>query len=165
MILGILPDAPGTPQVTTIRTRAKAGDFTFATTDGKRRGAVVGAKLAERLNVTPGIDSVVILTTNVNKIDRATGYPTPISETFEVTGIFETGMFEYDNTYVVVALDVGQELAQLGNAVTGLEVKTPTRSEASTVATRLADSLGMPFRIVDWQQQNNSLFQALKLEK
>ena len=34
-----------------------------------------------------------------------------------------------------------------------------------SVATRLQDTLGMPFRVVDWHQQNNSLFSALKLEK
>ena len=94
-----------------------------------------------------------------------TGYPLPKTEPFEVTGIFDTGMYEYDNSYVIVALGAAQELAQLGPAVTGLEVKTPTRWDAPEVATRLADSLGMPFRILDWHQQNNSLFNALKLEK
>ena len=164
-IEGILPDGPGVPQVTSIRQRATAGDFKFETLDGKHRGAVLGAKLAERLNATPGIDSITILTANPNKVDPVTGYPAPIVETFEVTGIFETGMYEYDNAYVIVSLPVAQELAQLGQAVTGLEVKTPTRWEAAEIGTRLADSLGMPFRVMDWQQQNSTLFNALKLEK
>jgi lipoprotein-releasing system permease protein len=74
-------------------------------------------------------------------------------------------MYEYDNNYVIVSLQAAQELAQLGDAVTGLEVKTKTRWEAEAVGARLADSLGMPFRIVDWHQQNSSLFNALELEK
>jgi lipoprotein-releasing system permease protein len=82
-----------------------------------------------------------------------------------VTGIFDTGMYEYDNSYVIIALDQAQDLAQLGQAVTGLEVKTPTRFDAPDVSQRLQDSLGMPFRLQDWHQQNNSLFNALKLEK
>lgn len=164
-IEGLLPDGPNTPQVTSIRQRATAGDFKFETLDGRHRGAVIGAKLAERLNATPGIDSITVLTANPNKINAVTGMPTPVAETFEVTGIFETGMYEYDNSYVIVSLDVAQELAQLGNAVTGLEVKTPTRDDAPDIGLRLADSLGMPFRVMDWQQQNSTLFTALKLEK
>jgi lipoprotein-releasing system permease protein len=162
---GILPDGPRVPQVTSIRQRAKAGDFTFQTMDGRHRGVVLGSKLADRLNVTPGVDSINILTMNPSRIDAATGYPMPVSETFEVTGIFDTGLYEYDNSYVIMALDVAQELAQLGPAVTGLEVKTPTRWDAPDVATRLSDSLGMPFRVLDWHQQNAQLFEALKLEK
>ena len=126
---------------------------------------MIGNKLATRLNVTPGIDSITIVTANPNKLDPVTGYPTPVLQTLEVTGIFETGMYEYDDQYIVVSLDVAQQLAQLDSAVTGLEVKTPTREEATAIGNRLADTLGMPYRIVDWQQQNSSLFSALKLEK
>jgi lipoprotein-releasing system permease protein len=161
---GIPPDGPGVAQVTSIRKRAKAGDFTFATLDGKHRGAVLGTKLAERLNVTPGIDTIQLVTMS-NEIDPVTGYPKPNQQSFEVTGIFDTGMYEYDNSYVFVSLEAGQQLAQLGQAVTGLEVKTPNRWDAPEIGQRLQDSLGMPYRIQDWHQQNSSLFNALQLEK
>jgi lipoprotein-releasing system permease protein len=82
-----------------------------------------------------------------------------------VTGIFETGMYEYDNAYVIMSLEAAQDLAQLGEKVTGIEVKTEDRWQAPGVARALADSLGFPYRTEDWQQQNSSLFQALKLEK
>jgi lipoprotein-releasing system permease protein len=74
-------------------------------------------------------------------------------------------MYEYDNSYVFVSLQAAQQLAQLGQAVTGLEVKTPDRWSAPDIGQRLQDSLGMPYRIQDWHQQNSSLFNALKLEK
>ncbi len=161
---GLPPDGPGTPQITSIRKTLVAGDFSFATLDGRDRGAVIGKRLAERLNVVPGADSVNVYTLT-NAIDPVTGFPRPSIQQFEVTGIFDTGMYEYDNNYVIVSLQAAQELAQLGDAVTGLEVKTRTRWVAEEVGARLADSLGMPFRIVDWHQQNSSLFNALKLEK
>jgi lipoprotein-releasing system permease protein len=162
---GLPPTGPRVQNVTGIRDRATAGDFTFATIDGKRRGAVLGSKLAERLNATPGIDSITLMTINPNKIDPITGYPEPHTASFEVTGIFDTGLYEYDNSYVIVSLGAAQELAELGQAVTGIEVRTPTRWDAPAIGARLADSLGMPFRVMDWRQQNNSLFNALKLEK
>jgi lipoprotein-releasing system permease protein len=161
---GLPPDGPSTPQITSIRKTLVAGDFSFATLDGRDRGAVIGKRLAERLNVVPGADSVNVYTLT-NKIDPVTAFPIPSIQQFEVTGIFDTGMYEYDNNYVIVSLQAAQELAQLGDAVTGLEVKTQTRWIAEEVGARLADSLGMPFRIVDWHQQNSSLFNALKLEK
>ena len=162
---GLPPDGPGAPRVTSIRQRITVGDFSFATPDGKHRGAVLGSKLAERLNVTPGVDKIVLVTFDPNKLNPVTGFPDPKTAEFEVTGIFDTGMYEYDNTYVVISLDNAQDLAQLGTAVTGLEVRTPTREEAIETGTRLLDTLGMRFRVVDWHQQNSQLFTALKLEK
>jgi lipoprotein-releasing system permease protein len=161
---GIPPDGPGVAQVTSIRRRAKAGDFTFATLDGKHRGAVLGTKLADRLNVTPGVDTIQLVTMS-NEIDPVTGFPKPNQQSFEVTGIFDTGMYQYDESYVFVSLEAGQQLAQLGHAVTGLEVKTPDRWSAPDIGQRLQDTLGMPYRIQDWHQQNSSLFNALQLEK
>ncbi|HXT17728.1 MAG TPA: FtsX-like permease family protein [Gemmatimonadaceae bacterium] len=164
-VLGLLPDGPNVPQVTTIRDRAVAGDFTFRSSDGKRHGAVLGKKLAERLNATPGIDSVTLLTINPNETDPITGQPKATIMTFEVTGIFDTGMYEYDNSYVIIAIPEAQQLAHLGASVTGIEVKTPSRWDAPKIAQQLLDSLGSPMRVVDWHQQNNTLFTALKLEK
>jgi hypothetical protein len=73
-------------------------------------------------------------------------------------------MCEYDDNYVFIAIDAARELARLGDAVTGLEVRTSSRWVASDVGDRLEQELGSPYRAVDWQEQNSSLFQALKLE-
>lgn len=164
-VLGLPPDGPGVAQVTSIRKRATAGDFSFSTSDGGHHGAVLGDKLAERLNVTPGVDSITLVTVDPTRLDPISGMPSPNSRVFEVTGIFSTGMYEYDNSYVAISLQDAQQLAMLGDAVTGIEVRTPSRWDALEVAPRLADTLGMPFRVLDWHQQNNSLFNALKLEK
>jgi len=165
VIEGLLPDGPHTPQVTALRAHASAGDFTFATTDGRHRGAVLGERLAEQLNVVPGVDSVTLLAGDPNKINGVTGMPTPVVTTLEVTGILSTGVFEYDNSYVVVSLSVAQELAQLGGAVTGLEVKTKSRDAAVELAPKIAAVIGPRFQVLDWREQNTSLFTALKLEK
>ena len=163
-VMGILPEGDGGPPVTTIREHATAGNFTFETSGGDRRGAVVGAKLATKLGVRPGVDSIT-LTTVGSEVSPVTGTSIPREMRLEVTGIFDTGMYEYDNGYVYVSLPVAQELAGLHNAVTGLEVRTSDRWKAHDVATRLVQELGYPYRAEDWQQQNSSLFQALKLEK
>lgn len=162
-IVGLQPQGRGVPDVTTIREHAVQGDFRFASTDGQRRGVVLGKLLAGRFNTYLG-DSIVLLTVGGAKMNPVTGV-IPKTETFEVTGIVSTGMYEYDNSYVFIALDRAQKLAGLGDGVTGIEVQTTDRWQAGTVASRLVGALGWPYRTVDWQEQNRSLFQALKLEK
>jgi len=152
------------PDVTTIRSHVTNGDFRFASTDGQQRGVVLGKLLAARFNKYPG-DSVNLLSSGGAKMNPVTGSIVPKVERFEVTGIVSTGMYEYDNSYVFVALDKAQSLAGLGAGVTGIEVKTADRWQAGTIAAGLVGTLGWPYRTVDWEEQNHSLFQALKLEK
>jgi lipoprotein-releasing system permease protein len=163
-VVGIPPQARGVPDVTTIRQHATSGDFRFASSDGQRRGIVLGKLLAGRYNAWPG-DKINLISIAGVKANPVTGGFVPRVYQFEVTGIFETGMYEYDNSYVFIALDKAQEFAALGEGVTGIEVKTTDRWAASTVAERLSSALGWPYRTVDWMEQNRSLFQALKLEK
>ena len=163
-VVGLQPQARGVPDVTTIRSHTTQGDFRFASTDGQHRGVVLGKLLALRFNKWAG-DSINLLSVGRGKMNPVTGGFVPRVETFEVTGIVSTGMYEYDNSYVFIALDKAQSLADLGDGVTGIEVKTADRWQAATVASRLVAGLGWPYRTVDWEEQNHSLFQALKLEK
>ncbi|MDA1081362.1 MAG: ABC transporter permease [Gemmatimonadetes bacterium] len=163
-IVGIDPvGAPG-PEVTSIRTKATMGDFRFESADGKSMGIVIGALLADRFSAYPGATLSIITPTSVT-MDPITGLMMPHAIEFEVTGVFETGMYEYDNQYVFVDLGAGQRAAHLGSAVTGIEVRATDRWVAPALALAIADSLGYPYRTIDWQQQNLALFRALKLEK
>jgi lipoprotein-releasing system permease protein len=162
-VVGIEPERRGVENVTEIRSHAEMGDFRFATVDGDGRGAVLGNLLAARLNAYPG-DKITLVSFSGATLGNAIGFVPRFYE-FEVTGTFETGMYEYDNSYVYLPLDAAQEFAGLGTAVTGIEVRTTDRWEAKAVAAALGEQLGYPYRTVDWQDQNRSLFQALKLEK
>ena len=163
-VVGMQPEGRGVPEVTTIRQHATSGDFRFASSDGEGRGIVLGKLVASRYNAWPG-DKINLVSIAGVKPNAVTGGFVPRIFQFEVTGIVETGMYEYDNAYVYIALDKAQEFAALGDGVTGIEVKSTNRWEASTVAQRITAALGWPYRTVDWQEQNRSLFQALKLEK
>lgn len=163
-VVGLQPSGRGVPDVTTIREHATQGDFRFASSDGDHRGVVLGKLLSLRFNRYVG-DTIRLLTSGGGKMNPVTGALTPRMETFEVTGIVSTGMYEYDNSYAFIALDKAQDLANLGTGVTGIEVKTTDRWQAASVGAQLSNALGWPYRTVDWQEQNRSLFQALKLEK
>jgi len=163
-VMGLVPSRRGVKEVTSIRGTATGGDFTFRDAHGGTDGVVLGGRLAQRLNVIVA-DTITLIALGAGKVSPVTGMPTPNIRRYEVTGIFATGMYEYDNSYVIMSLPAAQQLAQLGASVTGIEVKTVDRWQAPRVARALMDSLGFPYRTEDWQQQNSSLFQALKLEK
>ncbi len=150
--------------VTSIREHAAQGDFSFRSSDGLERGVVIGRLLAAKLNAYPR-DTITILTGGDLKPNAVTGAIVPVQVQYEVTGIFDTGMYEYDNSYIYMSLASAQEVAAMDSAVTGIEVRTTDRWAAHEVGPRIAQSLGYPYRTVDWQEQNSSLFQALKLEK
>ena len=163
-VAGIEPAERVLQPVTDIRSYAVQGDFRFASSDGKRHGVAIGRRLAERLNAYPG-DTITLMSAGGLKFNAAIGGFTPKFARYEVTGVFRTGMYEYDNAYIYMAMDQAQDFAGLGSAVTGLEIRTADRWRAPGLAGRLADLLGYPYRVQDWQEQNAQLFQALKLEK
>jgi lipoprotein-releasing system permease protein len=163
-VVGLPPQTRDVPEVTDIRKHATIGDFRFASSDGAGRGIVLGKLMAGRLNAFVG-DTVTLVCLGKGEMNAVTGQPVPLTMRFEVTGVFDTGMYEYDNSYMYVSLPIAQELAGLGAGVTGIEVKTRNRWEAQEVGDRLEKMLDFPYRKVDWQEQNKSLFQALKLEK
>jgi lipoprotein-releasing system permease protein len=163
-VVGLPPQSRDMPEVTDIRRRATIGDFRFASSDGTGRGIALGKLVAGRLNAFVG-DTVTLVCLGKGEINAVTGQPVPLTMRFEVTGVFDTGMYEYDNAYMYVALPIAQELGGLGDGVTGIEVRTRNRWDAKEVGDALAAKLQFPYRTVDWQEQNKSLFQALKLEK
>lgn len=163
-VLGMDPDT-GTTAVTSLPRHFVRGDLSFRTTRSEVDGAVVlGRRLAERMSAYPG-DTVTMVSPVGSKFNAALGAFVPRFWRFEVTGYFETGMYEYDNAYVVLPLDVAQRYAGLGDAVTGLDVRLNDPWRARKIGPALEDTLGYPYRAIDWQTQNASLFSALQLEK
>ncbi|MCZ8206544.1 ABC transporter permease [Gemmatimonas sp.] len=163
-VVGIVPTGRAGDRVTTIRQHAILGDFTFVRDSVALPGAVLGKLLASKLNAFPG-DTVVLLGAAGLDMNAATGAIVPRADSVVVSGVFETGMYEYDDAYLYLSLESAQRFAGYGTDVTGLEVRAKDRWQAPIVADSLRSQLESSVRTMDWQEQNRSLFQALKLEK
>ncbi|WP_411281807.1 FtsX-like permease family protein [Gemmatimonas sp.] len=163
-VMGI--EAAGVPgaDVTTIRSHAILGDFSFKRSGISLPGAVLGKLLASKLNAFPG-DTIVLVGAAGLDMNASTGALVPRLDSAVVSGVFETGMYEYDNAYLYLELSAAQRFAGLGDDVTGIEVRAVDRWQAPSVADSLRATLKAPVRAIDWQEQNRSLFQALKLER
>ena len=84
---------------------------------------------------------------------------------FLVSGIFRSGMYEYDAHLVAMRLARAQQLYQLEGIVTGIGVKLDRLEHAPQVKAALQAVLGPPYQVQTWMEQNQTLFDALKLEK
>jgi lipoprotein-releasing system permease protein len=163
-LLGFDPDT-GTHSVTTFPQSIRKGDLSFRPTRTDVDGALLlGTRLANRLSVYPG-DVVTLVPVTQAKVNPALGVAVPKFWKFEVTGLFDTGMFQYDNQFVVMSRDMAQKFTGLGDAVSGIAVRVTDPDLAPEVGRQLEDRLGYPYRTLDWQTQNSSLFSALELEK
>jgi lipoprotein-releasing system permease protein len=84
---------------------------------------------------------------------------------FEVVAIFDSGMFEYDTTLAFISLPTAQRFFNLGDAVTGLQLRVDDVDRAPRVAQALQRELGFPYWTRDWTEMNRNLFAALRVEK
>jgi len=89
----------------------------------------------------------------------------PAMKQFKVTGFFESGMYEYDQTFAYINIHDAQKIMRLGDSVTGLDIRVTDVYQARQIAQRITDKLGFPYWARDWMQMNRNLFKALKLER
>jgi lipoprotein-releasing system permease protein len=140
----------------------EAGAVAAAEADGAGMpGIVLGRELAKNLGVVQG--DVVHLISPRGML-APTGH-VPAMKAFRVSGYFESGMYEFDQTFAYIHLHDAQRLLRMGDAVTGLEVRVHDIYEARAVADSIVSQLGSSYYARDWMQMNRNLFKALKLER
>jgi len=86
-------------------------------------------------------------------------------EKFIVKGLFESGMYEYDNSLLYISLNDARHFLSLGDEVTGIELRIEDIQDSEEISSAIQDKLGYPYWTKDWKMMNRSLFSALKLEK
>jgi len=124
-------------------------------------GVAVGDRLARRLGITVG-GAITIISPQGN----ATAFGTmPRIKTYSVVALFDVGMYEYDNSFIFVPLEAAQLFFRLPNAVTSLEVFVADPDRVHEERRLIATAFGGHVRIVDWQQANSSLFNAVEIER
>jgi len=129
--------------------------------DARMRGIVIGKEMARNVGIRL-YDPVTIIS--------PVGISTPMGmmprmKNFVVVGIFESGFYEYDSTLAYLSLESCQDFLQMGDTVTGIDIKVDDIYQADTIARKIQNKLGFPFWAHNWMQMNKNLFSALKLEK
>ena len=124
-------------------------------------GLMIGKELAKHLSLSLG-DKVNVISPmgNITPLGMM-----PRMKPFKVTGIFNTGMFEYDSTLAYVSLDQAQRFFDLGDTVTGIQLKVDDVYHTGELARRINREMGAGFYARDWMQMNKNILFALKTEK
>jgi lipoprotein-releasing system permease protein len=124
-------------------------------------GLMVGKELARHLNLFVG-DKVNVISPmgNITPLGMM-----PRMKPFRVAGIFNTGMFEYDSTLAYVSLDQAQRFFDLGDTVTGIQLKVDDVYHTGELARTINSKMGTDFYARDWMQMNKNILFALKTEK
>jgi len=121
---------------------------------------ILGQDLADDLGATVG--SVVLVTSPQGEL---TPYGlVPKYKRFKVTGLFKSGFYDYDISWGLVRLEDAQALFGLGDIISIIEFKVDDIYQAPQIGTQIENAAGAGFMTTNWQEQNRSLFRALKLE-
>jgi len=129
--------------------------------EGSPPRVIIGQELARMLGAAPGSRLTVVSPEGrLTPLGRM-----PNSREFIVSGLFDSGMYEYDSSVLFVALAEAQDFLGLGEKVSGLEVRVKDPTSAGLVGRRIGEELGSEFTVRDWMTSNKSLFSALRLEK
>ena len=124
-------------------------------------GLMLGKELAKHLNIFLG-DKINVISPmgNITPLGIM-----PKMKSFRVTGIFNTGMFEYDSTLAYISLAQAQMFFDLDDTVTGIQIKVADVYHTGELAHSINRMMGTGYHARDWMQMNRNILFALKTEK
>ena len=123
-------------------------------------GILVGSELARQLQWQAG-DRLALIA------PQGTTTPAgvvPRLRQFTVTGIFDSGHYEYDSTLVLVHLQDAGRLFRVDGA-SGVRLKTTDMLAAPAIGRELSLLLGADYYVRDWSRENRNWFAAVQIEK
>jgi lipoprotein-releasing system permease protein len=120
---------------------------------------VLGSELAARTGLNVG-EAAEIITAHAG-VSSANGSRRHI----RVTGVFRSGLFEYDSTWIYLPLDTASAFSGEAHAAAVISVQVKDIYEVKSTAARVQQLLGGSYTTVDWQEANRPLFTALALER
>jgi lipoprotein-releasing system permease protein len=141
----------------------KEGDFLL-----QGEGVVIGWRFAERNGIELNDRIRVFSARHMEEMQKAIteGRTVEMLPTeFVVTGIFSTGMFDYDSNFILTALDTAQELYNLGGGVHGIAVRVKDPLQAGAAKEWLNADLAPPLGAQTWMDMNSQLFSAIAVER
>ncbi|MBA0084583.1 MAG: ABC transporter permease [Acidobacteria bacterium Pan2503] len=141
--------------------RVISGKLDFSPDRDGIEALLIGKQLAEEWKISPG-DYVTITSPQ----GRLTPFGLiPRTRRFRVTGIFDSGFYDYDENWCFMTLSAAESLAGAGDLVNVLEFRLNHPERATEIAREVERAAGPGFSATTWMEENRALFRALRLEK
>jgi lipoprotein-releasing system permease protein len=140
---------------------AGSAEHVFQTNSGTQDlpPVVLGSELATRTGLNPS-DAAEVISAHAG-ISAANGNKRYV----RVTGIFRSGLFEYDSTWIYLPLETASTISGEAHTAAVIAVQVGNIYDVKSTATQLKQLLGSSYTTVDWQEANRPLFTALALER
>jgi len=122
---------------------------------------IIGKELSKTLGTFKG-DHVQVISVETRLTPLGA---VPRSRILEVAGLFSSGLYDYDSSWVYVPLSTAQRLFGLGDVVQTIEVNVNDIYQARTIGRKIIDRVGGNLEFTDWMTMNQSILQALGLER
>ena len=133
----------------------------LATLQKGNRNVAIGSQLAMNLGARLG-DTITIF----NPAGRSTPFGTvPRQVAYTITAIFEVGLYDFDERFVVMPIPNAQQLLLTGDSIQMIEVQTVDADRVSEILEPVSQSLQGRAVVSDWKSMNGSLFEALQVER
>lgn len=128
-------------------------------------GVIIGRRMAEKMGIAPG-DAITLISpegraTIAGMVPRVKSYP--------VVGLFEIGMFAYDNGLILMPFEEAQTYFKLRDAgadsASSIEIIAQDADNAGVIAAQAAQMLGTDYRVYDWKSSNSHIFNAVLVQR
>lgn len=175
LIRGIAPGSSGAEQVSTYLDRGTIEDlFNPPEVEQERRdgtveriklpGLIIGRELAKSFGLTVG-KAITIISPEVGSTPFGL---TPRMRRFTITGVYSSGLTEYESGLAYASITEAQRFFHMGEAISGLEVRVTHFEEAPVITKKIMQTLGgvlSGLYAQDWTETNKPLWDAIRLEK
>jgi len=160
VVRGIDPKNEG--RVTSLQKNMTEGSLMDLEARGRKLpGIVIGEDLARKFGAIIG-DTL----TMVNPLGEETSIGiVPKMKKFELVGIFDAGMYDYNTGFVYISIPAAQKFFNMPGRVSGIEVRVDEVYRADKIAASIQSEAGFPYFTRNWIEMNKNFFSALKLEK
>lgn len=156
ILKGIVPAT----DVSSAQSKLMKGEFNLNPVDSTFSRLVVGNKLADKMKIEIGSKVIVF---------GLTGIPSPANtpkiKQFIVSGIYESGLREYDDMIVYTDLQTAQNTFALGESVTGIEIKLNNIDSAEIASNIIKRVAGYPYYPRSLFRLYKPLFTWVELQK
>lgn len=129
--------------------------------DLKEGKILIGKRLADLLQLNV-LDRITLLNPDGHQTAFGT---TPKQKTFEICGIYEIGMNEYDKNVIFMPLSSAQSFFKMQDNFSNIELFIDNLDQAQAYAKLLQEKLGEDYTVLNWQHSQSPFFQAVEIER
>ena len=122
---------------------------------------IVGMELAKRTGLAVGGEGLIISGDPRSIASEGT----PREQRVRVTGTFRSGLYDYDSSWVYIALDEAAEMGGVPQTSSVISIQAAEIYDTSPLTQEVRALMGDEYTSIDWQEANRPLFAALELER